>query len=121
MERVGKRVNVARKVLAPLQELPLDGAPSNVERDVDIHRFKYTVEAVWRAAQVSLRELEGITIASPKGATRASFQTRLIAEDDARIAMQMIDDRNLTAHTYNEELARHIYSRLAAYASSMER
>ena len=121
MERVIERVNVARRALATLQELPLDSEPSDIERDAAIQRFEYTVEAVWKAAQVFLREFEGVTIASPKGATRASFQTRLIAEDDARIAMQMIDDRNLTVHMYNEDLARQIYSRLATYASLMER
>lgn len=35
--------------------------------------------------------------------------------------MQMAEDRNLTVHTYNEELAELIYSRLSAYASLMRR
>jgi hypothetical protein len=34
--------------------------------------------------------------------------------------MDMLRDRNLTVHTYNEELADQIYSRLPAYAAVME-
>ena len=35
------------------------------------------------------------------------------------MALDMARDRNLTVHTYNEELANQIYSRLAAYAGLM--
>jgi len=34
--------------------------------------------------------------------------------------MDMIRDRNLTVHTYNQELADQIYSRLPAYATLIE-
>ena len=48
---------------------------------------------------------------------RACAQNGLLEEAAAREAMQMIDDRNLTAHTYNEPLAIAIFSRLPGHTS----
>ena len=45
----------------------------------------------------------------------------LVDEEEGRMAMDMLRDRNLTVHTYNEELADQIYSRLPSYAVLMER
>ena len=70
---------------------------SVVERDAAIQRFEYSFEAVWKAAQLFLREIEGLEVGSPKAAARASFQTQLLAEDETRAALEMTDDRNLTA------------------------
>lgn len=36
------------------------------------------------------------------------------------MALDMARNRNLTVHTYNEDLASRIYSRLAAYAGLVE-
>jgi hypothetical protein len=45
----------------------------------------------------------------------------LLADAEAADALAMADDRNLTAHTYNEPLARAIFSRLAHHLALMER
>jgi uncharacterized protein YutE (UPF0331/DUF86 family) len=44
----------------------------------------------------------------------------ILSEEEARLGIAMADDRNLTVHTYNEELAEQIYSRLANYAALMK-
>jgi len=36
-----------------------------------------------------------------------------------RLALELVDDRNLTVHTYNEELAQRIFSHLNNYAGLM--
>lgn len=83
-------------------------------------RFEYTFEAVWKAAQLFLRELEGADAVSPKGVIRALFQVSVLTESQTRLAMEMVDDRNLTAHTYNENLAEAIYSRIPGYIKLLE-
>jgi hypothetical protein len=70
------------------------------------------IEAVWKAAQLHLRITENLALASPTAVARACFQAALLDEEQSRIAMDMVRDRNLTVHTYNEELADQIYSRL---------
>ena len=56
---------------------------------------------------------------SPKAALRASFQIGILDETEARLGIAMVDDRNLTVHTYNEDLAEEIYGRLASYSGLM--
>ena len=75
---------------------------------------------MWKAAQLYLRQVEGLEAGSPKGVIRGSFQVGLLEDDQTRLAPEMTDDRNLTAHTYNETLAEAIYSRIPAYVRLME-
>jgi 3,4-dihydroxy-2-butanone 4-phosphate synthase len=43
----------------------------------------------------------------------------LLEEEQARAGMEMAEDRNLTVHTYNEQLAEAIYARLPGHARLM--
>ena len=117
MERVKERVEVARKALSTLRELTNKPDLSLVERDAAIQRFEYTFESAWKAAQAFLAEGEGVTANSPKSAVRASWQAGLLDEATSKLALQMCDARNMTAHTYNEKIAMTIYHRLEDYVS----
>lgn len=118
MDRLNEQLALADKALQSLEVLafkPVDEI-SDIERDAAIQRFEYTQEAVWRAAQRYLLVVEGLEVNSPKGVIRTAATTAMLEEEEARLAFQMIDDRNLTVHTYNEELANAIFSRLGSYA-----
>jgi nucleotidyltransferase substrate binding protein (TIGR01987 family) len=118
MERLKEQLALADKALQSLEVLAFKSVDevSDIERDAAIQRFEYTQEAMWRAAQRYLLVVEGLEANSPKGVIRAAATTTMLEEEEARLAFQMIDDRNLTVHTYNEELANAIFSRLGAYA-----
>jgi len=120
MERLRERLAIARRALKTLEELSLEKTGSDVVRDAAIQRFEYTFEAIWKAAQLYLREVEGVQLGSPKSVIRTSMQTGLLSEDQARVALGMADDRNLTAHTYNETLAKDIFSRLSRYVQLID-
>lgn len=115
MERLKERFAIARRTLESLKELVILEHPSRVERDAAIQRFEYTVEACWRAAQRYLLVLEGLTVGSPKGCVRASREVGLLSEEQAVMGLEMIDDRNLTVHTYSEAVAERIYGNLRRY------
>ncbi|BCZ91518.1 nucleotidyltransferase [Thermus thermophilus] len=119
MGRVLERIQIAEKALSTLKELVFLQDPSPVERDAAIQRFEYTFEAFWKALQAYLREVEGLEGASPKGVIRLAREAGLLGEE-ARLALGMVDDRNLTVHTYNEALARALFRRLPDYARLME-
>jgi len=116
MERVRERMQTARKALGTLRELTDKSNVSAVERDAAIQRFEYTIEAIWKTAQIFLSEMEGVTANSPKSAVRASWQVGLLDEKNAELALRMCDARNLTVHTYNEQLANSIYRQIREYA-----
>ena len=115
MDRLAQRIATAQRALATLRELATKASLTAVERDALLQRFEYSVEAVWKAVQLHLREVEGIDIGSPKSAARASLQAGLLGEDESRRALLMIEDRNLTLHTYEEQLANEIAGRAPAH------
>jgi nucleotidyltransferase substrate binding protein (TIGR01987 family) len=82
--------------------------------------FEYTVESVWKCLQLYLLQREGIECYSPKSCLREAKNAGLLDEGETVRALEMIDDRNLTAHTYHEEIADAIYRKLPAYAALME-
>ena len=51
----------------------------------------------------------------------ASRETGILTEDEAELALQMMKDRNLAAHTYNEDLAKALYAKLSAYSRLLEK
>ncbi len=118
MARAQQRLATARRALASLEALAAleDG---DVVRDATIQRFEYSFEAVWKAAQAVLSELFGIELASPKPVVRACFENGLLDENEARTGLAMVDHRNLTAHTYNEDLANEIYRQIPVYRRLM--
>lgn len=120
MERLRERVALAGKALETLKELAGLGAPSAVERDAAIQRFKNTFEADWKLAQRYLRIQEGIETGSPKASIRGSRDVGLLSDAEAEAALGMADDRNQTVHTYNEALAAAIFGRLSDHRRVLE-
>ena len=109
---------MARRALATLDEA-LREPKTPMNRDASIQRFEYTYEVVWKAAQAYMSTVENVEAGSPTSVARACFRAGLLSEEQARAALVMARDRNLTVHTYNEELAEQIYSRLPRHAALM--
>lgn len=105
MERIQQRISSAEKALASFHQLTLIENPNDVDRDASIHRFKFTYEACWKAAKQFLYDKEGIDVGSPKGVIRSCREIHLFDEEETILALNMVNDRNLTSHTYNEEVA----------------
>lgn len=115
-----KKRNDTEKALKTLKEA-LESKPSAIARDAAIQRFEYTTEAVWKCLQVYLKEKEGIECYSPKMCMREAKAVGLLTEQETVLSLQMIDDRNMTSHTYHEEVAQKIFARLPEYAMIMEK
>jgi nucleotidyltransferase substrate binding protein (TIGR01987 family) len=115
MGRSSERIEAARKAMLAFQEVMQIEKPTTIERDAAIQRFEFTFEAVWKAAKEVLFEREGIDVGSPKGVIRSCREVGIFTQEQAITALEMVDDRNLTVHTYNEKLAVEIYSRLRTY------
>jgi len=121
MDRSHERLSIAARAFSSLRELAVLPEPTAIERDAAIQRFDYSFEATWKAAQRFLYAFEGVEAGSPKACVRAAREAGLLTDADAAAALGMADDRNLTAHTYNESLAELIFSRLPRHLVLMER
>lgn len=120
MDRHEQRIKTAEAALKTLCEILESPRVTVIQRDAAIQRFEYSFEAVWKAVRAYLFDVEGIDAASPKRVLRESRNVGLLSDEQTALGLQMVDDRNLTSHTYHEGLAQRIYERLEAYAELMQ-
>jgi nucleotidyltransferase substrate binding protein (TIGR01987 family) len=81
-------------------------------RDSAIQRFEFTFELLWKSLKTYAEEA-GVEVFSPRDSLRTGFQLGIIQE--CQDWFRMLEDRNLTSHTYNESTADSIYSHLRSY------
>lgn len=98
-----EQLESALQKLAEALAVPRD-APLAI--DGTIQRFEFTIELYWKVLK-RLLEAEGIQAATPREALRRAFQAGWI--DDEEAWLEILQNRNLTSHTYNEALAGQVY------------
>ncbi len=119
MERLEARYKDAKRAIGTLREI-LHESFSAIVRDASIQRFKYTFEAYWKFIKEYLKIREGIICNSPKSCFREIFTVGIIEENETIKLLEMTDDRNMTSHTYKEEVAQIIYGKLEEYSRLIE-
>ena len=83
--------------------------PSVVERAGLIQFFEVTFELSWKLLKDYL-ESQDVNPKFPRETIKEAFKYELIQDGDAW--MTMLNDRNLTVHTYNETTASEIEARI---------
>ena len=96
-----------QKALATLKtavELTVSRELTDLEKQGMIQGFEFTFELAWNVMKDYLEE-QGITgIIGSKNAVRQAFNKGLI--EDGQVWMDMIKDRNLATHSYDEKTAK---------------
>lgn len=105
-----QQTQLAIAALKQMVEKPMQDDRSNV--DACIQRFEFTIELFWKLLRRIL-ETKGIRVVYPKDVLRAAFSGQLI--DNETQWLSMLNDRNQTSHTYNENLADEIYQHIKNY------
>ena len=86
--------------------------------DATIQRFEFCFELAWKLMKAVL-EYEGIEVNSPHSGIREGWKQGLIS--DAEAWLDMMEKRNLSSHTYDENVARDIYHEVRErYADLLE-
>jgi len=81
---------------------------NDLEKQGLIQAFEYSFELAWNVIK-DFYEYQGVSnIQGSRDAFRIAFERGLISEGD--IWMDMIKKRQLTVHTYNEDVANLIFS-----------
>lgn len=123
MERLNQRhqllikaIQSLKTVLTDIQELPSSHKYYAPLRDSTIQRFEYTVDTFWKFMREYVEKRFGIvTLASPKAVIKSLLDAELINQEKYVTLISMIDDRNLTSHAYNEEVAKDIFNAIPMY------
>ena len=89
--------------LAAAAALAAERDLTELEQQGLIQAFEFTHELAWKTIKDFLESTGVSNIYGSKVATRQAFSTGLIENGDAWMAM--IESRNQTSHTYNENVA----------------
>jgi nucleotidyltransferase substrate binding protein (TIGR01987 family) len=101
------------KALIALENIvkkPQDPDRSNI--DATIQRFEFTIELFWKLLK-KLLLAKGVSTQYPRDVLQEAFRGNMI--DDEQIWINMLNDRNQTSHTYDEDLADQIYKHIVIY------
>ena len=111
-----------QRALASLDELVskyLGNQSDVILRDALIQRFEYSTEAFWKYLKAYLQTEHNLSANSPREVIRTGLTAKLYSEKMSQELLLMLDDRNLTSHTYVEELAESIAHRIPDYYINM--
>jgi nucleotidyltransferase substrate binding protein (TIGR01987 family) len=123
-----QRLSNYKKALATLKsavELKASRKLTDLEKQGMIKGFEFTFELAWNVMKDYFEE-HGVTgIIGSKDAVRHTFNKDII--EDGQVWMDMIKDRNLAAHSYDEKTAEDLaasitgnyYYQLAVFAEKM--
>ena len=111
-----KRTEKALAALALMATKPMQEDRGNI--DATIQRFEFTIELFWKLLR-DLLETKGVLVQYPKDVLREAYRGHFI--DDEQQWLLMLQDRNLTSHTYDEQLADQIYKRIQGYVPIFQR
>jgi len=87
--------------------------------DATIKRFEFSCELTWKTVKKVLEAEEEIIAKSPKQVLQQAYLLDLI--DDEQLWIDMLKARNLTSHTYKQDLALEIYNQIADYYMELRR
>ena len=104
------------KLLKKYSVMPIT---TELERAGIIQFFEMTFELAWKVLKDYL-ESEGYMVKSPRETVKQAFQIGLI--DNGHVWIDALSNRNLTTHTYDEELANKMTSEiLHAYLPELDK
>jgi nucleotidyltransferase substrate binding protein (TIGR01987 family) len=108
------------RALTSLEEI-LKEKENTIVRDATIQRFEYTFEAMWKALKFYLLNAEGQNCNSPKQCIRTAGKVGILTAEETETALKLVDDRNMTTHTYIEAVAIEIFEKIPDYCKIMKK
>jgi nucleotidyltransferase substrate binding protein (TIGR01987 family) len=73
----------------------------------------------WKTLKKFLWWFEGVEANTPKEILRKAYAAQWIG--DETLWLKMLEDRNLTSHTYQEKLANEVYQRIKLYYPELKK
>ena len=111
INKIKDKITDLEKAVHKLNEsLKRDYMQDDIVIDATIQRFEFTYELSWKLMKSYLEYTGNLEGSNPRAAIQESFKEGIITEGE--IWLQMLQDRNLTSHTYDEGTAMKIYNNI---------
>lgn len=105
-----------RKAVKKLEEI-LEMEKTEVVQDSAIKRFEFCFDLAWKSIKYFAKK-QGEECFSPRECFKTGFQLKFIDYSNEWLAM--IEDRNLTSHTYSLQYADEVYGRLNGHLAKFK-
>lgn len=109
-EQLREKLVNYQKALERLDESLEVQNPDQFIYDSVIKRFEFTYELAWKLMKAFIEYKGGEDVRFARDVFREAYANGLVKDGEGWL--QMMQDRNLSSHTYNEEAAREIYDRV---------
>lgn len=107
IENVKDKFNSFSKAVDRLEHVLQRDIKDDIVIDAVIQRFEFTYELTWKLLKLVLSYRGIVEVRSPRETFKESFASGIITEGN--IWIEMLEDRNITSHTYDEEEAEKVY------------
>ena len=101
-----------KKSLERLKEV-MAVEPTPINKDSAIQRFELTYELAWKSTKAYLLREKDVIAPTPRDSFLEAFRARIIKDNPGWIKMGR--DRNITSHTYDENIADKVYENIKGY------
>jgi nucleotidyltransferase substrate binding protein (TIGR01987 family) len=116
-----KAVKTLQAVLIRMQQMPRDDEDFIFFRDSLIQRFEYCTDMFWKLLKDFIAEKHGVEVlASPKAVLKQAVDLHIINDEQYKLLLQAVNDRNLSSHAYHEDVAEEISGHVQAYYLLMQ-
>ena len=116
-ERISDYKNALERLNEAIEESKIIN--SSTIKDGVIQRFEFTLELSWKVMKYFLNSEGIIEAKAPRSTIRAGFNNEII--QNANLWIDMIEDRNLTTHTYSQSASNEIYEKIVdSYYKELE-
>ncbi|BCJ85669.1 nucleotidyltransferase substrate binding protein [Effusibacillus dendaii] len=105
-----QRFHNFEKAFKNLEEALAKTELSKLEKAGVIQIYQFTFELAWKTTKNYLEE-KGVSVKFPRDTIKEAFKYEII--EDGELWLDMLQKRNLMAHTYDEALAELAYSLIA--------
>ncbi|MCK9268665.1 MAG: HI0074 family nucleotidyltransferase substrate-binding subunit [Alkaliphilus sp.] len=103
INKIKYKTSDLEKALTKLHEsLKRDYKKDDIVIDATIQRFEFTYELSWKLMKYYLEYNGNLEGTSPRGAIQESFKEGIITDGEGWL--KMLQDRNQTLHTYDEDM-----------------
>lgn len=106
-EREQLSLTTLERAIHRLEEALAQPLESPLALDGTIQRFEFVFELTWKTLRLVLAN-EGTQVNSPRMTIRAAYSAGLLSAEETWLAL--LEARNLSSHTYNDEIARTVYA-----------
>jgi nucleotidyltransferase substrate binding protein (TIGR01987 family) len=118
MQKTKIKLEKFTKALVALEAIYLNPITTDrINIDATIQRFEFTFELCWKFLKDYFQE-QGLNLNYPKEVIKEAFASGIINNED--VWLNMLSDRNLTSHSYNQTLADQIYLRIKNYVPELK-